>query len=109
MTDKDGKVKDRQAPAGDQPPRGLTSCPASVDVKTLSLASAFSTDVLRLFVVPEPQESWVPQFVVGRPLGETDLGNEVWFHPMYAASWQALVAKGTHGRLQLRQFSTQPL
>jgi hypothetical protein len=58
-------------------------------------ASAFPCDVFRALVLPQAEESRVAQFVSRRPLGEADLGDELWFHPMDGVSRHPLADKWT--------------
>src|SRR4030081_2369323 len=62
--------------------------------------SALTNDIVRPFVIPQAEESRVSKLASRRPLGESDLRDELRFHPMHAASRQPVLGKGRNRRLQ---------
>jgi hypothetical protein len=61
--------------------------------------SAFTNDIFRPLVIPQAEESRVSQLASRRPLGESDLRDELLFHPMRAASPQPVLGKRRTQRL----------
>jgi hypothetical protein len=49
----------------------------------------------------------VSQLASRRPLAESDLGDELRFHPMYAVSRQPIISKGGNRCLQPRKLLSQ--
>jgi len=49
----------------------------------------------------------MPQLAVARPLGEGDLGNELWPHPMDAAARHTIGFEGIDGRPQFGELPAQ--
>src|SRR6267142_2587907 len=76
--------------------------------RTRGRASALTHDVFRFLVVPKPEESGVPQSAFRRPFGESDLGNEPWFHPMNAAPRQVIALERADRCRQLGKLLAQP-
>ena len=70
-------------------------------------SSALTNDIFRSLVIPQAEESRVSQLASRRPLGESDLSDELRFHPMHAASRQPVFGKGGNRRLQPYEFLAQ--
>src|SRR4030088_1754309 len=62
--------------------------------------SALTHDIFWPLVIPQAEESRVSQLASRRPLGESDLSDELWLHPVHAASRQPALGKGRTRRLQ---------
>jgi hypothetical protein len=58
-------------------------------------SSALTNDIFQPLVIPQAEESRVSQLASRRPLGESDLSNELRFHPMHTASRQPVLGKGS--------------
>src|ERR1700694_4659703 len=63
-------------------------------------SSALTNDIFRPLVIPQAEESRVSQLASRRPLGESDLSDELRFHPMHTALRQPVLGKGGNRRLQ---------
>src|SRR3984893_3671773 len=62
--------------------------------------SALTHDIFWPLVIPQAEESRVSQLASRRPLCESDLSDELRFHPVHAASRQPVLGKGRNRRLQ---------
>src|SRR5882762_7101995 len=62
--------------------------------------SALTHDIFRPLVIPQAEESRVSQLASLRPLGESDLSDELRLQPVHAASRQPVLGKGRNRRLQ---------
>ncbi|HEY6607243.1 MAG TPA: hypothetical protein VIZ44_12895 [Gaiellaceae bacterium] len=70
-------------------------------------ARSLPDDIRRTLVVPQTEETWLPQPALTRPLGEPDLGHELWPRPVGAPRDRPRVRERRLGRLQLAQPSTE--
>src|ERR1700704_3572757 len=70
-------------------------------------SSALTRDIFRPLVIPQAEESRVSQLASRRPLSESDLSDELRFHPMHAASLQPVLGKRGNRRLQPGELLAQ--
>jgi hypothetical protein len=68
---------------------------------------ALTHHVFRSLVFPQAEESRVSKLASSRPLGESDLRDELGFHPMHAPSRQPVRGKGGNPRLQPYELLSQ--
>src|SRR6202043_837542 len=59
-------------------------------------------------VVAQPEEAWLPQATVVRPLGESDLGDELGPGPVRAPGDRPCIVEPRFGRLQRAQPGAEP-
>src|SRR6202043_3419252 len=62
--------------------------------------SALTHDIFWPLVIPQAEESRGSQLASRRPLGESNLSDELRLHPLHAASRQPILGKGRKRRLQ---------
>src|SRR3977135_769557 len=66
--------------------------------------AALTRDIFWALIIPQTEESRVSQLASRRPLGESDLSDELRFHPIHAAPRQPVLGKGGNRRLQLSEL-----